>query len=55
FICNVAGCNRAFTRRTHLLRHMNIHTKTQSFKCPVEGCGRQFSRKDNMMAHVGRH
>lgn len=34
-------CSRIFKYKTHLKRHMTIHTDEKAFECTISGCGRQ--------------
>lgn len=45
-------CDKAFTRKYHLERHMEMHAGTKNFQC--EYCGKEFGTKGNLIAHVKR-
>lgn len=48
--CPHPNCDRSFTRKEHLKRHLQTHTNNRPFACQV--CTKSFSRKDNLSAHV---
>eukprot|EP00056_Hartaetosiga_gracilis_P000161 m.36437 g.36437 ORF g.36437 m.36437 type:complete len:515 (-) comp10091_c0_seq1:1366-2910(-) len=53
-------CNTSFCHRTHLKRHMIVHTQPPPFSCKfVEQnglvCGRGFYRKDHFRYHMNQH
>ncbi|XP_033821186.2 zinc finger protein Xfin-like [Periophthalmus magnuspinnatus] len=49
--CSV--CDRAFTTKTRLKRHMIVHTGDKPFSCPV--CNKCFSQKYNVRLHMAVH
>jgi uncharacterized Zn-finger protein len=53
FRCNVDGCEKTFSRREHLKRHLVIHGGEKQFACPV--CAKSFNRNDNLAAHLHVH
>lgn len=54
FECEI--CNKILSRRTHLMRHMAIHTDERAFECKILGCGSKFRRSDHLQNHINaRH
>ncbi|WVQ79633.1 hypothetical protein IAT38_001733 [Cryptococcus sp. DSM 104549] len=49
--CEHPGCNKAFTRKDHLIRHSANHS-LDTFDCPK--CSRQFKRPDLLQRHAKR-
>lgn len=57
FVCEV--CNKAFSRREKLKRHLMIHAPDRPvFTCPFKnhvGCEKTFYRKDKLTRHLYSH
>ncbi|XP_061625163.1 zinc finger protein 79-like [Phyllopteryx taeniolatus] len=51
FSCSV--CGKAFTCKSHWMRHKKTHTGEKSFCCSV--CGKTFSRKEHVELHMRTH
>lgn len=45
-------CKKLFMHKSHLIRHMYIHTLENTYNCKV--CDKGFARKDSYDAHVSR-
>ncbi|XP_052758385.1 PR domain zinc finger protein 5-like isoform X2 [Galleria mellonella] len=54
FICH--DCGRSFKQRSHIVRHVKIHTKTifepKKFLCPYDNCQRWYTRNSNLKQHI---
>ena len=51
--CTQANCNRAFTSKFKLDRHILIHSSTKQHGCPY--CSKSFARKDHLKNHLKIH
>ena len=51
FVCQT--CDRAFTRRLTLKRHLQTHDGTKPFQCPI--CSKGLSRKHVLLQHLRVH
>lgn len=51
FVCEV--CHKNFLQKSHLDRHLLIHTGDKPFSCEV--CEKQFSDKSNLKNHLVIH
>ncbi|KAI9790348.1 MAG: hypothetical protein M1816_005166 [Peltula sp. TS41687] len=53
--CDVPGCGKDFSQKTHLEIHMRAHTGVKPFPCREPGCGQRFSQLGNLKTHERRH
>ncbi|KAM9383661.1 uncharacterized protein KZ484_005633 isoform 2-T2 [Pholidichthys leucotaenia] len=57
YVCSI--CNRAFSQRTHWVRHVQTHRRVggakadKSFTCPI--CGKRLTRFDGYQKHLRVH
>lgn len=51
FVCE--SCNKSFTTRAHLKRHMRLHTGDRPYACDL--CDSRFTRSDHLKAHKSSH
>ena len=55
FVCNVAGCGKAFTQEQHLTRHKLMHAGEKPFLCDWPGCEKTFRDSSNFEYHKRTH
>uniref|UniRef100_A0A182WF96 C2H2-type domain-containing protein n=1 Tax=Anopheles minimus TaxID=112268 RepID=A0A182WF96_9DIPT len=55
FRCSYEGCNKSYTRQSHLKAHELLHTGTLSFHCPWTNCGAAFARSYELSRHRRKH
>lgn len=46
--CEWDYCDKAYSHKIDLKRHMQHHTGRKAYTCPFDGCGRTFTKKSNM-------
>ncbi|BGP54074.1 hypothetical protein JCM8202v2_001646 [Rhodotorula sphaerocarpa] len=51
--CGFTGCTKAFARRSDLVRHFRIHTKTRPYQCST--CHKCFIQRSALTVHVRTH